>query len=486
MKKPMMLLSRKKISAYSRKYAVVGGCTTFFFFASCSYLDLIEPLIPDEEGPTEGYFSPTEINRPVSPVYSSSKTATFIDPTATITGAEHILLAEKIYIGPFAELYGKWEGDDHEDARQLLASTATTYGGDDDDDDKEATIIIGAETNIQDNVTIYANIDRDEESEHLIEMLDLKRVEIGERVIMAHGVTIKGPVEIALEGSDIPADPDDDQEVFLSFGAEVDGAILEINTGVSALGRVGPGVRLRSGYIVLPGKNVTTQEEADDPSLGKVRAITEADVDFNEAVLEVNIAFAREYTRLYREKHANVYGINYDPGNTAFNPERDLPELKGKPTQVPEFRNRIIGEVIMDNTLQEINDRMGDRIALRSDEGEPFVMGSIKEMKDDVIFHALEETDLTVGNNVYYGEKVIVHGGGRLPTGSGPGDPEEPTVVGDDVVLMDESVVFRSTIRNGVTIGHKSAVVGSEIGEGQTIPDKTIIINDAVFGTVEW
>jgi hypothetical protein len=45
----------------------------------------------------------------------------------------------------------------------------------------------------------------------------------------------------------------------------VDGAWLEQNTAVSVFARVGPGVRLRSGMQVLPGKNVTTQAEADDP-----------------------------------------------------------------------------------------------------------------------------------------------------------------------------------------------------------------------------
>jgi carbonic anhydrase/acetyltransferase-like protein (isoleucine patch superfamily) len=32
-------------------------------------------------------------------------------------------------------------------------------------------------------------------------------------------------------------------------------------------------------------------------------------------------------------------------------------------------------------------------------------------MEDNVVFHALEEADLHFGNNIKYGERVIIHGG---------------------------------------------------------------------------
>jgi hypothetical protein len=299
---------------------------------SCSYLeDIIEPLDPHDN---KAGYSPTSQNRPVLPLTAPAETATFIDPTATITGGEHILLGKKIYIGPFARLLA----DDHSRKGGRVMAVSYNSGR---TDTEEYRISIEAETNVQDNVTIYAGYERDAAAEAKIHAAGLEdRVEIGERVILAHGATVKGPARIAVEGSNIPEDPDDDQEVFLS---------LEKNTGVSALARVGPGVRLKSGYIVLPGKNVTTQEEAENPDLGKVRRLVEGDIEFNEAVLEVNIALAREYTKLFRENPSNVKGINYDPGNTFFNPDRNLPQLGGGPTRVPGYRNRIIGEVYMDN-----------------------------------------------------------------------------------------------------------------------------------------
>jgi hypothetical protein len=59
-----------------------------------------------------------------------------------------------------------------------------------------------------------------------------------------------------------------------------------------------------------------------------VRFVNGADVEFNEAVIEVNTAFAREYTRLFRDNPANVRGANLDPGHTLFNPDRDLPSFQ--------------------------------------------------------------------------------------------------------------------------------------------------------------
>ena len=404
---------------------------------------------------------PTGAHVPVCPARAPADTATFLDPTSVVSGAKHVTLGERVYVGPFAE---------------LLSS-------------KQAPVTIGAESNAQDNVLVLGSRKLAPKHDALVTSTKpvgrqaKAGVRIGERVIMAHGASVIGPAAVGIGGGTIPADPDDDQEVFLSFGAQVDGAILEQNTGVSALGRVGPGVTLRSGTLVLPGKNVMTQAEADDPALGKVRRINEADVAFNEAVIEVNIAFAREYTELYREKRNAVRGVNVDPGHTEFNHNRDLPSFAGKEQAVPGHRNRIIGDVDLADRFGQYNRAAGDRISLRADEGEPFVVGHIDSMGDDVIFHALEHTDLEVGDGVHYGEGVIVHGGGRVIAA---GQPDEPTVVGDRVTMHDEAVVFRSTIGDDAVIGERSAVVGTDLPAGTVVADRTIILNGDKFGDVQW
>jgi uncharacterized protein YxjI len=76
-------------------------------------------------------------------------------------------------------------------------------------------------------------------------------------------------------------------------------------------------------------------------------------------------------------------------------------------TRVPGFRNRIIGAITLADILAQLSNAMGERISLRIDEGTPFSVGHVHLMEDNVIFHALEENDLHLGNNIKYGEQVI-------------------------------------------------------------------------------
>lgn len=384
----------------------------------------------------------------------------FVDPTAQVVGGNAVELEGGVYVGPFAELRGG----------------------------KRAPITLGAESNVQDNVVVDAATVRPGRERAVIARAGLRPndgVETGERVILAHGSSVRGPARLGVGAAD-----EADSGVFVSFGAQVDGAVIERDSGLSVLSRVGPGVTLRSGLIVLPGKNVTTQAQADDPALGKVRPIVEADRLFNEGVVEVNVSLAREYSRLEAEDASAVRGINVDPGNNVFDQTRDAPRVAsslctGPEVVEPEFRNRIIGDVCFEDTLEELDERLGEQISLRADEGGPFAVGEVGHMHDGVVFHALEGSDLSLGSRIGYGAGAIVHGGGR-PTVDLTTGLAEPTVVGNDVTLGAGSTVFRSLVRNEAVIGERSAVVGSELVIGQVVPPRTIYANDAVFGPVEW
>ncbi len=412
--------------------------------------------VAESEG---GECSPSARNRPVCPVGTSLETASFLDPTAVVRSAGRVALESRVYVGPFAELRG---------------------GG--------GAIHVGAESNVQDSVRVLARVDRDAAGRDALSRVGLRAdagVRTGERVILAHGSSVHGPARLG-----VGAASDEDSGVFVSFGARVDGAVIERDSGLSALSRVGPGVRLRSGFIVLPGKNVTTQAEADDPALGKVRPIVQADREFNAGVVEVNVGLAREYSRLAREDASAVRGINVDPGGNEFDESRDAPTTEsalctGPEVRVPDFRNRVIGDACFEDSLDSLDAKMGDRISIRADEGGPFGIGTIAGMGDRVIFHALEGSDLRVGDDVTYGARAIVHGGGR-PTVDPTTGLAAPTVVGNGVTLGDDAVVFRSLLRNGTKVGARSAVVGSETGLGQVIPSRTIVANGEVFGAVEW
>lgn len=362
---------------------------------------------------------------------------TFIDPTATVVNLDNVHFGELVYVAPFA----------------LLKAGAG-----------DRVIQVGDETNIQDSVTV-----------------DAKRgaVSLGEQVILAHGATVKGPASLG-ESGDCPEGASHCPS-FVGFNAEVDGAIIEKNAMVLHLARVAPGVRIRSGLKVLPGKNVKSQAEV----AAKTDKVVVGDQAFMNNVIAVNVAFAEQYTVLAEEDEENVFGINYDPGNTIFNPNRDLPTLAGVPTRDPGFRNRIIGDIQLSDDEQTLNKVMKSQISLRADEGEPFVVGHITSMKDRVTFHALEHSQITLGADGIYGTGSLVHGG--LPR-SDPATQSgiNPTSTGTKFNLRSRAVFFSSRAGDNVTIGCKSLVAGTDLQSRTTVPSRRVILGGVDVGAVEW
>lgn len=393
-----------------------------------------------------GTCNPTAGNLPVCPSTAPTLSASFVDPTAIITNPTNITLGEKVYVAPFAQL-----------------------------DATNAPISIAADSNVQDQVKIIASG---------------TGVEIGPRVIMAHMAVVKGAAKIGTQGSTGPfTDPVTNTqfsntvpETFLAFNCEIDGAIVQRNTVVNFLARVGPGVTLPAGKVVLPGKNVTTNLQASSGSLGKVANLTQADIALMEGIIEVNEAFAQGYTVLARGDLTNVTGINYAP-LTFFN-SGGLPQIGGIATRDPNFRNRIIGNIVLQDSLANLNHNLGNRISLRADEGEPFNVGHIAGMANDVVFHALETTSLTLGNGIGYGPRALVHGGRQVVNGVANG-PE--TSVGDAVGLGPNSVIFRASIGNNSALGQRSAVFNSTLPPRTHITSRTIYAdNGNLILPVEW
>jgi carbonic anhydrase/acetyltransferase-like protein (isoleucine patch superfamily) len=99
-------------------------------------------------------------------------------------------------------------------------------------------------------------------------------------VIVAHGARVNGP---SLLGADGPSQEhssdkhssDKHTASFVGFNSLIDGAVLDHNAMVLHLARVGPGITIPQGHVVLSGKNVETQAEAEDFDLGKVIPITD-------------------------------------------------------------------------------------------------------------------------------------------------------------------------------------------------------------------
>lgn len=355
----------------------------------------------------------------------------FTDPSAHVRGK--VTLGDEVFVGPFATLIS----------------------------DAGHEIKIGAESNVQDNVMLEAT---------------KGNITLGELTILAHGATVKGEAELGEHGQ-CPNASDSHCPCFVGFNSEVDGATIEKDAMVGHLARVAPGITLHSGLKVLPGKNVTTQAEADDTSLGKVAALVAADRDFMHGVIEVNVAFAGQYAHL---QSAEITGINVDP-DTAFNVGKQLPTLLGTPTQDASFRNRIIGGVLLSNSLAQLDDLMGSHDSLRADEGSPFILGPIAFMGSSITFHALEHTAIQIGGNGRFESNSLIHGGPNSFNSN-------TTTVGFGFRLGAKSVFFSSRIGALGRVGFKSVVLSTDFGAslGRRVGDCQVISNGVTVGNVEW
>ncbi len=402
---------------------------------------------------------PVGSQRVVCQAGESLDQATFVDPTAVLTDNHNIRLGRLVYVAPFAK---------------ILATD-------------RAPVRIGAESNVEDNAVLDAVVAGNAKRDAATAKLGLRRtggIEVAARTVFGHHTSVKGPAVLGVGGQAIAADPDGESEVILNQGAQVDGAWLERNTAVSVFARVGPGVRLRSGMQVLPGKNVTTQAEADDPALGKVAPLTEADVEGTELSIDANTGFAREYSRMYRERRSLAFGIGADPGGTEYSGARSIPvtgadsgTCDGKTTLSPGFPSRIIGSVCLEDSVPRLRRVVGAEVSLRADEGAdtPYLVGHIGRMRDGVVFHDVPGAGITTGNGVVYGEDSTVH--------SGPG---RSAIVGDGVVLGAGSVVFGSTVGDDSKVGARSLVGFTDLPAGSVVPDRAILLGGSTFGTVEW
>lgn len=370
--------------------------------------------------------SPMRAEGPVFPETAGPGFASFVDPSVRVEGRERVMIGCRSFVAPFAALDGSL-----------------------------GPIAIGDDTNIQDNV-----------------MISGKLVVIGDHVSIAHGATIVGPASIGARGG---------KPSFVGFNSVVDGALVEPDAMVTHLAKVSPGIIVRSGRKVLPGKWIRTQQEADDPALGKVAEVTDADRAFMAGVLHVNGSFAAGYTDLYHSAPAQVRGVGRDPGHSDFNHDADQPKFAGAPVSRPDSKLRIVGGVEMADSLATVEEKAGRNVAIRADEGEHFHFGHVGRLQDRVTFHALEHTDITIGNDDAFGYHVVVHGG--PDDGS---DPHELTQIEDQVVVKDWAVVFRSKVGKGVVIGTRAYVDGSHLAPGTVVPDRAIMIKDKIVGYVEW
>ncbi len=155
-----------------------------------------------------------------------------------------------------------------------------------------------------------------------------------------------------------------------------------------------------------------------------------------------------------------MIGVGPNPA-TSFNSERVEPRIGD--TELGEFA-RIIGDVSIGSGSE-----VGERAAIRADEGSPITIGSGARIEERVTFHALKGTRIDVGDNLTVGDDSVIHG---------------PIEIGNNLTVGDDSVVFRVSVGNDVTVGDDVVIQGPEneygeleleIPDGATIPDGSVV-----------
>ena len=198
-------------------------------------------------------------------------------------------------------------------------------------------------------------------------------------------------------------------------------------------------------------------------------------------VIHVNETLAEGYTEQAIQSPRSVRGIGPNPPAPPFNPVSSVPTLAGVPTTAPGFRNRIIGDVQMTDSLRQLRSVMGQDDSIRADEATPFLVGKIARMGNRVTIHGLEDTDLTLQHGDTFGFHSVIHGGDNEGE-----DPEEPVDLGNNVRVGAWAVVFRSNIGDDCVIGPYAYIDGSQLAPGTIVPRGAIIIDNVYRGQVQW
>jgi carbonic anhydrase/acetyltransferase-like protein (isoleucine patch superfamily) len=399
-------------------------------------------------------------NTPVLPYGTPSKQATFVDPSTHIINGYAVIVGTIDFIAPY--------------------STLDAHGG---------IIKIGGGTDILDNATIVANPTHPHTA-------PAPEVRIGDQVLISYGATVLGPSVIGAYGSA-------SKLTEVGSGAVIDQATIEPGAIVSALARVGPGVTVPSGFRVLPGKNVTTDQEASDPGLGKVVKVTSSDLSDLFKMQSANLTLAQGYNTLYQGQSATgaspgvdpsitsifngnlatIEGTSPQPGSptasTAFLPPGTSPSFPSPHQGLIQaslfgFRARSTGSTLFHSRAGQVAHHLGRSNSIRADQGQPISIGSIAGTGNGVTINAPLGGSLTIGQN------FTAESGATILAGS-----NVKAVIGDNVVIGSGAVVDRTSLGSGSTVGARAYLLNSTFPAGSNISAGAIYINNVHVGTVE-
>lgn len=330
------------------------------------------------------------------------------------------IVVNSSYISPLVERFG-----DVFVGRKVFVASNTVIRADPD-----TRICIGSETNFQDNILFLAL----RNSPTPRAECGLRSSSAGERTSIAHQASIKN--------SKIG------NFTFVGFRARLNNVVLEDGAFVLH-GATLSNVRIGKDRLVPIGAVITTQAEADALPLK-----TEDNAKFQNEVLEVNEEFAEHYGELYEARGFDAVTAASSAPKTSWNLNPVSPTL-GENVRLDEFV-RIVGDVRLGN-----NSVIGQRTAIRADEGAPIIVGENAKIEDRVTFHALKGTSIRIGKNLNTNDNVVFHG---------------PLEVGDNLTIGDDAILFRSQVGSNVTIGTEAVVVGVTLRDGVRVPNNALVI----------
>lgn len=313
------------------------------------------------------------------------------------------------YVSPLVELYGDVEIGE----RSFIAGNTILYAA------EGQVVSLGDENNVQDNVYLLAS---------------LTPLVFSDMVSIAH--------QAVIENSTVGD--------FTFFGFRSRTRNSEIGEGSMIMhNTVVEDVIVPPNRITPMGARITTQAEAD-----ALPELAEANDEFKHEVQEVNLEFAESYIRLYEALgRSGVERVGVNP-STSWNPEPITPQIEDG-TVLAELV-RIVGDVRLGEESS-----VGQRTAIRADEGTPIVIGRRARIQSRVTFHALKGTRVDVGENARIGDGNVIHG---------------PVSIGDNFESEDDCVIFRATVEDNVTVRSGATVAGEfTLREGSIVPEGTVV-----------
>lgn len=132
--------------------------------------------------------------------------------------------------------------------------------------------------------------------------------------------------------------------------------------------------------------------------------------------------------------------------------------------------------ILCGKVIVEENVFIGPYAVIRADEVdddgdmEPIVIGADSNIQDGVVIHCKAGGGVSIGKGSSIAHRSIVHG---------------PCIVGDNVFIGFNSVLFNCTVGDGSVVRHNSVVEGCSVPAGFYIPSTANIHSDDDLAQIE-